>query len=61
MNHQTQTSMLPNVHEQTRPLFMFVHLTKRTKLLVHVRLVNKRTSCRTVHELFAEHLVCLQP
>ncbi|MFS7909635.1 hypothetical protein Hanom_Chr02g00096911 [Helianthus anomalus] len=27
-----------------RPLFMLVHLTKRTKFLAHVRLFNKRTN-----------------
>ncbi|MFS7982476.1 hypothetical protein Hanom_Chr10g00963411 [Helianthus anomalus] len=45
------------------PLFMFVHLTKRTKFLVRVCLFNKRTNTnnrRTVHELFAECLVRLQ-
>ncbi|MFS7924494.1 hypothetical protein Hanom_Chr03g00273201 [Helianthus anomalus] len=31
-------------YEQTRPLFMFVHLTKRTKFLVRVSLFNKRTN-----------------
>ncbi|KAJ0776321.1 putative xanthine/uracil/vitamin C permease [Helianthus annuus] len=34
--------MFTNINEQTRPLFMFVHLTKRTKFLVRVRSYNKR-------------------
>ncbi|KAJ0806005.1 putative galactosylxylosylprotein 3-beta-galactosyltransferase [Helianthus annuus] len=34
-----------------RPLFMFVHLTKRTKFFVRVRLFNKRT---TTNKLPAE-------
>ncbi|KAL9994781.1 hypothetical protein Hdeb2414_s0002g00067221 [Helianthus debilis subsp. tardiflorus] len=45
MNYRTQTNTLPNVdehNERSRPLFMFVHLTKRTKFLVRVRLFNKR-------------------
>ncbi|MFS7978589.1 hypothetical protein Hanom_Chr10g00917201 [Helianthus anomalus] len=33
-----------NINERTRPLFMFVHLTKQTKFLVRVRLFNKRTN-----------------
>ncbi|KAJ0603165.1 hypothetical protein HanIR_Chr03g0147521 [Helianthus annuus] len=32
------------MNERTRPLFMSVHLTKRTKFLVRVRLFNKRTN-----------------
>ncbi|MFS7942333.1 hypothetical protein Hanom_Chr06g00487211 [Helianthus anomalus] len=40
MNHRTQT----NINEQTHPLFMFVHLTKRIEFLVCVRLFNKRTN-----------------
>ncbi|MFS7970234.1 hypothetical protein Hanom_Chr09g00818621 [Helianthus anomalus] len=44
MNYRTQAKTLPNVHERERPLFMFVHLTKRTKFLVRVRLFNKRTN-----------------
>ncbi|MFS7907630.1 hypothetical protein Hanom_Chr01g00073581 [Helianthus anomalus] len=40
-----------NTIERTRPLFMFVHLTNRTKFLVHVRFFNKRTN---INELPAE-------
>ncbi|MFS8000058.1 hypothetical protein Hanom_Chr12g01173921 [Helianthus anomalus] len=40
-----------NISERTRPLFMFVHLTKRTKFHVCVRLFNKRTN---IDELPAE-------
>ncbi|MFS7994608.1 hypothetical protein Hanom_Chr12g01108031 [Helianthus anomalus] len=40
---------------------MFVHLTNRTKFLVHVRYEHKRTSRRTVHELFTKRSVRLQP
>ncbi|KAJ0763176.1 putative protein kinase RLK-Pelle-URK-1 family [Helianthus annuus] len=41
---------------------MFVHLTKRTKFLVRVRLFNKRTNTNELPaELFAERLVRLQP
>ncbi|MFS7994697.1 hypothetical protein Hanom_Chr12g01109111 [Helianthus anomalus] len=52
-----------NTIERTSPLVMFVHLTNRTKFLVHVRSFNehKRTSCRTVHELFVECSVRLRP
>ncbi|MFS7972046.1 hypothetical protein Hanom_Chr09g00840001 [Helianthus anomalus] len=57
MNYRAQTNTLPNVHERTRHLFVFVHLTKRTKILVCVRLFNKRTSRQTVDELFAECLI----
>ncbi|MFS7983559.1 hypothetical protein Hanom_Chr11g00975871 [Helianthus anomalus] len=61
MNYRTQTNMLPNINERTRPLSMFVHLTKRTKFLVRVSLFNKRTFSRTVHKLLVERLVRLQP
>ncbi|MFS7936097.1 hypothetical protein Hanom_Chr05g00411451 [Helianthus anomalus] len=40
-----------NKIERTRPLFMFVHLTNRTKFLVHVRSFIKRTN---INELPAE-------
>ncbi|MFS7908939.1 hypothetical protein Hanom_Chr01g00088981 [Helianthus anomalus] len=40
-----------NTIERTRPMFMFVHLTNRTKFLVHVRSFIKRTS---INELPAE-------
>ncbi|KAF5771734.1 hypothetical protein HanXRQr2_Chr13g0568371 [Helianthus annuus] len=50
-----------NINERTRSLFMFVHLTKRTKFLVRVCSFIKGTSRRTIHELFAESSVCLQP
>ncbi|KAF5804539.1 hypothetical protein HanXRQr2_Chr05g0198211 [Helianthus annuus] len=33
-----------NTIERTRPLFMFVHSTNRTKFLVHVRSFIKRTN-----------------
>ncbi|KAJ0522533.1 hypothetical protein HanIR_Chr10g0483641 [Helianthus annuus] len=33
-----------NTIERTRPLFMFVHLTYRSKFLVHVRSYIKRTN-----------------
>ncbi|MFS7996484.1 hypothetical protein Hanom_Chr12g01130511 [Helianthus anomalus] len=33
-----------NLNERTRPLFMFVHLTKQTKFIVRVRLFNERTN-----------------
>ncbi|MFS8031463.1 hypothetical protein Hanom_Chr17g01546211 [Helianthus anomalus] len=36
--------MFTNTIERTRPLFMFVHLTNRTKFLVHVRSFIKRTN-----------------
>ncbi|KAJ0621039.1 hypothetical protein HanIR_Chr01g0004121 [Helianthus annuus] len=51
-----------NTIERTRPLFMFVHLTNRTKFLVHVRSFIKRTN---INELPAERFtncsVHLQP
>ncbi|MFS7907655.1 hypothetical protein Hanom_Chr01g00073881 [Helianthus anomalus] len=47
-----------NTNERRRPLFMFVHLAKRTEFLVRVRLFNKRTN---TNELPAECLVHLQP
>ncbi|MFS7984428.1 hypothetical protein Hanom_Chr11g00986311 [Helianthus anomalus] len=33
-----------NTNERTQPLFMFVHLTKRTKFFVRVRSFIKRTN-----------------
>ncbi|MFS7924246.1 hypothetical protein Hanom_Chr03g00270331 [Helianthus anomalus] len=33
-----------NIDERTQPMFMFVHLTKRTKFLVRVRLFIKQTN-----------------
>ncbi|MFS8002251.1 hypothetical protein Hanom_Chr13g01199921 [Helianthus anomalus] len=49
--------MFTDINERTRPLFMFVHLAKRTKFLVRVRLFNKRTNTNKLH---AERLVRLQ-
>ncbi|MFS7964739.1 hypothetical protein Hanom_Chr08g00753901 [Helianthus anomalus] len=43
-----------NAFERGRPLFAFVYLINRTKLI-------KRTSRRTIHELFTECLVCYSP
>ncbi|MFS8023304.1 hypothetical protein Hanom_Chr16g01449901 [Helianthus anomalus] len=40
-----------NINERTRSLFMFVHITKRTKALVRVRSYIKRTN---TNELPAE-------
>ncbi|MFS7916115.1 hypothetical protein Hanom_Chr02g00173331 [Helianthus anomalus] len=51
-----------NTIEQMRPLFVFVHLTNRTKFLVHVRSFIKRTNINELPaELFAERSVRLQP
>ncbi|MFS7973305.1 hypothetical protein Hanom_Chr09g00855071 [Helianthus anomalus] len=36
--------MFTNTNEQTRPLFMFVHLTKQTKFHARVRSFIKRTT-----------------
>ncbi|MFS7913970.1 hypothetical protein Hanom_Chr02g00147961 [Helianthus anomalus] len=61
MNYPTQTNTLSNVHEhkrRTRPLFMFVHLTKRTRFFVGVRLSNKRTN---TNELPAERFTNCSP
>ncbi|MFS8010152.1 hypothetical protein Hanom_Chr14g01293661 [Helianthus anomalus] len=44
INYRTHYQMFTSINEQTRPLFMFVHLTKRTEFLVCVRLFNKRTN-----------------
>ncbi|MFS7940823.1 hypothetical protein Hanom_Chr05g00468851 [Helianthus anomalus] len=47
-----------NINERTLPLFMFVQLTKRTKILVRVHLLLKRTQTnfpQTIHERFTEH------
>ncbi|MFS7958171.1 hypothetical protein Hanom_Chr07g00675061 [Helianthus anomalus] len=54
--------MFTNINERTRPLFMFVHLTKRTKFLVRVCLFNKRANTNELPtERFVERLVRLQP
>ncbi|MFS7953094.1 hypothetical protein Hanom_Chr07g00614571 [Helianthus anomalus] len=50
-----------NINEQTRPLFMFVHLTKRTKFLVRVRSFIKRTNKQTFPQTVHELSVHLQP
>ncbi|KAJ0833926.1 hypothetical protein HanRHA438_Chr16g0738041 [Helianthus annuus] len=44
MNYRTRYQTFTNINERTRPLFTFVHLTKRTKFLVCVRLFNKQTN-----------------
>ncbi|MFS7941957.1 hypothetical protein Hanom_Chr06g00482431 [Helianthus anomalus] len=54
MNYQAQT----NINERTRPMFMFVRLTKRTKYIVRVRLFNKRTD---TNELPAERFTNCSP
>ncbi|MFS7959572.1 hypothetical protein Hanom_Chr08g00692681 [Helianthus anomalus] len=42
---QTHYRMFTNINERTQPLFTFVHITKRTKFLVHVvRSFIKRTN-----------------
>ncbi|MFS7951184.1 hypothetical protein Hanom_Chr07g00591971 [Helianthus anomalus] len=53
MKYRTRYQMFTftNINERTRPMFMFVHLTKQTKFLVRVRLFNKRTN---TNELPAE-------
>ncbi|MFS7935301.1 hypothetical protein Hanom_Chr05g00401871 [Helianthus anomalus] len=48
---RTHYRTFTNTIERTRPLFMFVHLTNRTKFLVRVSLFIKRTN---VNELPAE-------
>ncbi|KAJ0535135.1 hypothetical protein HanIR_Chr09g0427431 [Helianthus annuus] len=48
---QTPYRTFTNTIKRTRPLFMFVHLTNRTKFLVHVRSFIKRTN---INELPAE-------
>ncbi|MFS7908689.1 hypothetical protein Hanom_Chr01g00086101 [Helianthus anomalus] len=48
---RTHYRTFTNTIERTRPLFMFVHLTNRTKFLVRVRSFIKRTN---VNELPAE-------
>ncbi|MFS7965692.1 hypothetical protein Hanom_Chr09g00765201 [Helianthus anomalus] len=50
--------MFTNINERTRPLFIFVHLTKRTKFLVRVRLFSKRTN---TNELPAERFTNCSP
>ncbi|MFS7917935.1 hypothetical protein Hanom_Chr03g00195031 [Helianthus anomalus] len=53
--------MLPNAHEhkQTNTTFVHnVHLTKRTKFLIRVRLFNKRTN---TNELPAERFTNCSP
>ncbi|MFS7908146.1 hypothetical protein Hanom_Chr01g00079771 [Helianthus anomalus] len=60
--NRTRYRTFTNINERTRPLFMFVHLTKRTKFLVRIRLFNKRMNTNELlHELFAKRLVHLQP
>ncbi|MFS7982113.1 hypothetical protein Hanom_Chr10g00958901 [Helianthus anomalus] len=57
MNYRTQTNTFTNINERTHPLFIFVHLTKRTKFLVCVRLFYKQTN---TNELPAEQFTnCL--
>ncbi|MFS7937384.1 hypothetical protein Hanom_Chr05g00426911 [Helianthus anomalus] len=53
MNERSRTPYrtFTNTIERTRPLFMFVHLTNRTKFLVHVRSFIKQTN---INELPAE-------
>ncbi|MFS7991321.1 hypothetical protein Hanom_Chr12g01069401 [Helianthus anomalus] len=46
MNYRTRYQTCTDINERMKPLFMFVHLTKRTKLLVHVCLSNKQTNER---------------
>ncbi|MFS7950180.1 hypothetical protein Hanom_Chr07g00580321 [Helianthus anomalus] len=48
---RTRYRTFTNINEQTRHLFMFVCLTKRTKFLVHVRSFIKQTN---TNELPAE-------
>ncbi|MFS7959228.1 hypothetical protein Hanom_Chr08g00688121 [Helianthus anomalus] len=48
---QTRYRTFMNAIEQTRQLFVFVHLTNRTESLVHVRSLTKRTN---VNELPAK-------
>ncbi|MFS7907653.1 hypothetical protein Hanom_Chr01g00073861 [Helianthus anomalus] len=48
---QTCYRTFTNINERTRPLFMFVHLTKQTEFLVCVCWFNKRTN---TNELPAE-------
>ncbi|MFS7998585.1 hypothetical protein Hanom_Chr12g01155611 [Helianthus anomalus] len=50
--------MFTNINERTRPLFMFVHLAKRTEFRVRVRLFNKRTN---TNELPAERFTKCSP
>ncbi|MFS8026238.1 hypothetical protein Hanom_Chr16g01484481 [Helianthus anomalus] len=44
MNYRTQTNTYTNINERTQPMFMFVHLNKRTKFLILVRLFSKQTN-----------------
>ncbi|MFS7952120.1 hypothetical protein Hanom_Chr07g00603201 [Helianthus anomalus] len=54
--------MFTNINERTRPLFMFIHLTKRMKFLVCVRLFNKRMNTNELPaKRFTKRLVRLQP
>ncbi|MFS7963456.1 hypothetical protein Hanom_Chr08g00738281 [Helianthus anomalus] len=48
---RTHYRTFTNAIERTRHLFVFVHLTNRTKFFVHVCLLIKRTN---VNELLAE-------
>ncbi|MFS8020493.1 hypothetical protein Hanom_Chr16g01416201 [Helianthus anomalus] len=50
--------MFTNINERSWPLFMFVHLTKRTKFLACVRSFINQTN---INELFVECSVRLQP
>ncbi|MFS7927670.1 hypothetical protein Hanom_Chr04g00311851 [Helianthus anomalus] len=43
-----------NINERTRPMFIFVHLTKRTKFLARDRSFIKRTN---INELRAERFM----
>ncbi|MFS7980675.1 hypothetical protein Hanom_Chr10g00942091 [Helianthus anomalus] len=53
MNECSRTSYrtFTNTINRTRPLFMFVHLTNRTKFRVHARSFIKRTD---INELLTE-------
>ncbi|MFS7926393.1 hypothetical protein Hanom_Chr04g00296541 [Helianthus anomalus] len=53
--------MFTNINERTRPLFMFIHLTKGTKFLVRVRLFDKRTKSTNTNELPAEQFTNCSP
>ncbi|MFS7957086.1 putative 11-S seed storage protein, plant [Helianthus anomalus] len=59
MNYRKQTDTFTNINERTRPLFMFVDISKRMKFLVLVRVrlfTQTNFSRRTTNELFAERL-----
>ncbi|MFS7930141.1 hypothetical protein Hanom_Chr04g00340661 [Helianthus anomalus] len=58
---RTHYRMFTNAIERTRQLFLFVHLTNRTKFLVHVRSLTKRTNVNKLPaERFTERSVSLQ-